>query len=62
VTVVQRFGSAMQLMPHFHTVGFDGVLSVPKGASLRCLQQVAEGLGMKLSELVAKAEGLVGRR
>jgi len=28
VTVVQRFGSALQLMPHFHTVGCDGAFSV----------------------------------
>jgi hypothetical protein len=31
VTVVQRFGSALQLMPHFHTVAFDGVFSDLEG-------------------------------
>ena len=32
VTVVQRFGSALQLTPHFHTLGPDAVFSVPAGA------------------------------
>ena len=28
VTVIQRFGSALQLTPHFHTLGMDGVYDI----------------------------------
>jgi len=66
VTVVQRFGSAMQLMPHFHTVGFDGVLSVPKGADSALVQQLAaptdDEIGRLVEEVHARLRRLLQRR
>ncbi len=31
ITVIQRFGSALQLTPHFHTLGMDGVYTIEAG-------------------------------
>ena len=35
VTVVQRFGSALNLNVHFHTLALDGVFTEPEGGGLR---------------------------
>ncbi|PJB38748.1 MAG: hypothetical protein CO108_18490 [Deltaproteobacteria bacterium CG_4_9_14_3_um_filter_63_12] len=40
MTVVQRFGSALQLIPHFHTVGCDGASSVDADGEARVVARI----------------------
>lgn len=64
--MVQRFGSAMQLMPHFHTVGFDGVLSVPEGDDSAHPQRLEaptdDEIGRLVEDVYARLRRLLKRR
>ena len=60
VTLIQRFGSALNLNIHFHMIFLDGV-DVPVEGAQPVFRDVSAPTGTELSELVQRIAARIGR-